>query len=161
MQEALLKCREKSAAKLLVIGVVSPLKAAIYIEGKLEESFTVEGKSSEVLPGLLHDLLYRYRLEAIYYANGPGSFMAIKVAYVMLKTLSIALNIPLFAADAFSFNGNRPIKAVGSSFFVKDDGKIRIVSGVDCETPSFEPPEVLDTEIFSKRSEPLYVLPAV
>ncbi len=161
MQEALHNCGKRAEAQLLVIGVTSPLKAALYRDGECLESVTLEGKSSEVLPGLLHDILYRYKLKEIYYANGPGSFMAIKVTYVMLKTLSIALDIPLFAADAFTFNGNRPIKAIGKSCFVKKDGEISIVSGCIAEENSFEVPKRLEKSLFTGESEPLYVLPAV
>jgi len=148
-------------AELLVIGVTSPLLAGIYVEGKLVERFESAEKASKALPPILHDARYRYDLKALYYAKGPGSFMAIKVTYVMLKTFAIALDSPLYAADAFAFNGNRPIKAVGKSCFVKKDGKIRIEKG--CEPPenSFTLPETLPKAAFTPEAEPLYVLPAV
>jgi len=64
------------------LAVTSPVKVAVYEKGRCIETWEREGKCSEVLPPLLHDVLYGYRLKAIYYANGPGSFMAIKIAYV-------------------------------------------------------------------------------
>ncbi len=161
MQEALHSRKDRVEAELLLIGVTSPIVAAVYLDGRVAETFQKSGKSSEVLPPLLHDLLYRYRLKAIYYANGPGSFMAIKVTYVMAKTLSVALGIPLYGTDAFAFNGNRPIKAVGESCFVKEKGKISIRRGCLPDNAGFTPPPLLDRSIFSKECEPIYVLPAV
>ncbi|WP_457593774.1 hypothetical protein [Hydrogenimonas sp.] len=151
----------RAEAELLLIGVTSPIVAALYENGRIVETFVKSGKSSEVLPPLLHEAVHRYRLRAIYYANGPGSFMAIKVTYVMAKTLSIALDIPLYGADAFLFNENRPIKAVGKSCFVKENGKISIRSDCRVEAAPFVPPPVLDRSLFSKECEPLYVLPPV
>ncbi|WP_456451649.1 hypothetical protein [Hydrogenimonas sp.] len=148
-------------AELLVVGVTSPLRVGVYVEGRLADSFESEEKTSKALPPILHDLRYKYDLKALYYAKGPGSFMAIKVVYVMLKTFAIALDIPLLATDAFAFNGNRPIKAVGRSCFVKKGGEVLIEK--ECDTPDgrFELPERLDTVTFTEASEPLYVLPAV
>jgi len=69
---------ERPAVELLILAVTSPVKVAVYEKGRCIETWEREGKCSEVLPPLLHDVLYGYRLKAIYYANGPGSFMAIK-----------------------------------------------------------------------------------
>lgn len=153
--------REKPAAELLVVGVTSPLLVGLYIDGELFEEFRSGKKTSEALPPILHEVRYGYDLKALYYARGPGSFMAIKVAYVMLKTFSIALDIPLYAADAFAFNGNRPIKAVGTSCFVKKGDEIRIEKGCGETRGGFELPGRLERECFGEENEPLYILPAV
>ena len=152
---------ERPPVDLLIVAVTSPILAAVYEEGRCIQAFSREGKCSEVLPPLLHDILYSYKPEAIYYANGPGSFMAIKVAYVMAKTLSVSLGIPLYGTDAFAFNRGRPIKAVGSSCFVKKGGKISIERDCKEVIAPFSVPGYLDKRVFSDRSEPLYVLPAV
>ncbi len=152
---------ERPPVELLLIAVTSPILAAIYEDGECIKIYRRDGKCSEVLPPLLHDILYRYRLKAVYYANGPGSFMAIKIAYVMAKTVSSALGIPLYGTDAFAFNGSRPIKAIGNSCFVKKDGSIRIEPDCAEEAAPFCAPQQLDRSIFSERSEPLYILPAV
>lgn len=151
----------KRTIDLLVVSVTSPLLAGIYENGTLLEMFSSDEKSSRALPPLLHDLRYRYDMKGLYYAKGPGSFMAIKVTYVMLKTLSIAMDIPLQATDAFAFNGNRPIKAVGTSCFVKKDGNIVIEKGCEAVGNRFELPMKLDYSLFDSEAEPLYVLPAV
>ena len=39
--------------------------------------------------------------------------MAIKVAYLFLKTISISKNIELESCSGFEFNKNSPIKALG------------------------------------------------
>jgi len=161
LREALPSGRERPVVELLLIGVTSPFVAAVYEEGTRIETFREEGKSSEVLPPILHDLSARYRIGAIYYANGPGSFMAIKVTYIMAKTLSIALGIPLFATEAFAFNGNRPIRAIGRSCFVKEEGSIVIRTDCEEESAPFEAPLELDRSLFRRDGEPLYVLPAV
>ena len=41
--------------------------------------------------------------------------MAIKVAYIFLKTISITRSIDLYACEGFEFNQNSPIKALGKS----------------------------------------------
>ncbi len=141
--------------------MTSPLLAGVYVDRRLVETFSSEAKSSEGLPPLLHRVRYAYDLQALYYAKGPGSFMAIKVTYVMLKTLSIVLEIPLYAADAFTFNGGRPIKAVGRSCFVKRGQEIVVERGCEATEEGFTLPSTLDPSLFDLDAEPLYVLPAV
>ncbi|BDY12549.1 glycoprotease [Hydrogenimonas cancrithermarum] len=148
-------------AELLIIGVTSPLLVGLYVDGHLVQRYERREKTSSALPAILHDVRYRYNLKALYYARGPGSFMAIKVTYVMAKTFSIALDIPLYASDAFAFNENRPIKAIGRSYFVKSDGEIVIDRRCDGVSGSFSLPLRLDRTLFSQENEPLYILPAV
>ncbi|WP_457595858.1 hypothetical protein [Hydrogenimonas sp.] len=153
--------RVSPEAELLVVGVTSPILVGLYRDGELAERFESRQKSSKALPPILHDLRYRYDLKALYYARGPGSFMAIKVTYVLLKTFAIALDIPLFAADAFAFNSGRPIKAVGRSCFVERGGEIVVEKGCDAPEGGFTLPPRLDRTLFTQESEPLYILPAV
>ena len=96
------------AARALIIALGSPVYVGIYDEqGALVESIKHDGLGSDVLPLIFADMLNRYRFKRLIYANGPGSFMGIKVAYLFLKTLSIVRNIPLLAVDGFFFNENR------------------------------------------------------
>ncbi len=145
----------------MVISVASPLLIGIYENGKLIEEIKREGKTSEILPVLFEDILRRYDLSSLFYAKGPGSFMAIKISYIFLKTLSIIRDIPLLAADAFHFNENSPIKAVGKLYFVKENGIIRTKKSEYKDLKEFSLPEILDREIFESDFEPLYILPAV
>lgn len=99
--------------------------------------------------------------ERLFFARGPGSFMAIKVSYILLRTLSITKDIELFATDGFYFNENRPIKAMGKLYFVKEGDKIKTKVFNDIEAVEFDLPRLLHVEDFTKEVEPLYILPAV
>ena len=74
---------------VLLITLTSPIKVGIYENHNLLETIESKDKSSDVLPILFKDLLAKYDVQRLFYANGPGSFMAIKVAYVFLKSISI------------------------------------------------------------------------
>ena len=146
---------------VVVISVSSPLKIGIYEEGRLAESIVKEGKSSDLLPVIFRDILHRYAVERIFYAKGPGSFMAIKIAYVFLKTLCIAKKIRLYASDAFVFNGGTPIKSVGKSYFVKTKAGIEIKKMEEALPMEFHLPHRLDTTLFNEDVKPMYIAPAV
>ncbi len=155
-------CR-KPQVDILVISLSAPLQIGIYEAGKLLQSYRSEEKTSEILPRLMEEILRSYEPQRLFYARGPGSFMAIKVTYLFLKTLSVALDLPLQATDGFRFNRNSPIKAVGSLYFSKENGKIS-ARKIEIDKEKIEPfrlPERLEYEIFSDESEPLYILPAV
>jgi tRNA A37 threonylcarbamoyladenosine modification protein TsaB len=67
----------------LVIALGSPVHIGIYDEqGVLIEAIENGGLGSDVLPLIFDDVLKRYRLRHLLYANGPGSFMGIKVTYL-------------------------------------------------------------------------------
>jgi tRNA A37 threonylcarbamoyladenosine modification protein TsaB len=148
---------------ILVISLTSPLRIGIYQKNRLIESFQSGEKTSEVLPELMDHILQKYRPVRLFFARGPGSFMAIKITYLFLRTLSITLDLPLLATDGFAFNQNAPIKATGSLYFSKENGKIT-TRKIDTEKEkihTFALPEMLDETIFSDETEPLYILPAV
>lgn len=153
----------KDKVEVLTISLSSPLQVGVYREQKLIKSFIKEEKTSDILPVIFKEILDEFELNAIYMANGPGSFMAIKVSFVFLKTLSITKQIPIFGCDGFFFNQNSPIKAVGNRFFMKKNGTIspEIFDGDKKDIKPFELPSFLDKTIFKKDVEPLYVLPAV
>ena len=67
---------------ILVIALSSPIYIGIYEDKKLIKSITSDEKSSDVLPILFEDILKEYEIKNLFYVNGPGSFMAIKVAYI-------------------------------------------------------------------------------
>ena len=139
-----------------------PLRIGIYHDKQLIQQYQQEGKTSDLLPKIFEEILQTYHIENLYYAKGPGSFMAIKVTYIFLRTLSITQNIPLFATEGFTFNDNQPIKATGALYFLKKDGKI-LTKKIDVPNPQsdFILPQTLEPTLFTKDVEPLYVLPAV
>ncbi|MCK4737830.1 MAG: hypothetical protein KAT10_04650, partial [Sulfurimonas sp.] len=85
---------------LVFIGLSSPVMIGIYENNKLIDKIISEEKSSDILPKMYNELSNKYDIQKLFFANGPGSFMAIKVAYIFLKSISILKNIPLFATDA-------------------------------------------------------------
>ena len=148
-------------AEILVIALVSPILTGVYRDGLLAASFTDEGMTSDVLALRMKPLLQQYDVTALYYAKGPGSFMAIKLAYVFLKTLAITKGIPLYASDGFSFNGAAPIKATGKRYYVKEGQTIKTCLLSQPQTGKFALPPYLKPEGFTTDSEPLYIAPAV
>ena len=146
---------------VVLIALTSPIQIGVYEDNKLLEVISSEEKSSDVLPTIFEDIFNRYSVEKLFYANGPGSFMAIKVAYIFLKSLSILKNIPLFATDAFYFNENQPIKAIGKLHFVKISSEIKTQKLETVPEMKFTLPNVLDYNEFSKITTPLYSIGAV
>ena len=103
-----------------------------------------------------------YDISKIIYVNSPGSFMAIKVAYLFLKTICITKNIELNAIDGFEFNENSPIKALGKKYFIKIDNEIKVdfleKDSIICD---FKLPMCIEKYNFNKETLPIYNLPAV
>jgi len=153
--------KQMSSVDVLVISLSSPLRVGIYKDFKLIEEYIKSEQTSEVLPTVFEEILQKYRVKTLFFANGPGSFMAIKVSYIFLRSLSISLDIDLFGVDGFAFNQNRPIRAMRKVYFVKKDDKIETKVINEEIEQSFELPQSLNTKMFSGNCEPLYVLPAV
>lgn len=147
--------------EVLVISIATPIQIGVYKEGRLIESISKEGMTSDILPVLFKDILARYEIDKLLYVNGPGSYMAIKVAYIFLKSLSIVKDIPLLSCDGFEFNENSPIKALGKKYFIKKDGNISIEFIDEKDLRDFKLPKMLERTLFSEESLPSYNLPAV
>ncbi|KFN39516.1 MAG: hypothetical protein JU82_06740 [Sulfuricurvum sp. MLSB] len=145
----------------VVVALSSPVLVGIYKDGELIEEIRNEGMSSEILSEIFESLLKRYTFSRFIYAKGPGSFMGIKVTYLFLKTLSIVKKIPLLATDAFFFNENCPIKAVGKLYFVKNSSTITLESLQSPECGVFVLPKRIDAENFDTDNLPYYGIDAV
>ena len=146
---------------VLLITLTSPILIGVYEDKKLIETIESQEKSSDVLPLIFQELLKKHEIQRLLYANGPGSFMAIKVAYVFLKSLSVLKKIPLLARDAFYFNENQPIKAIGKLCFVKIASEIETQKFETVPTTVFRLPDELDYNEFSTNATPLYKIGAV
>lgn len=146
---------------LVFITLSSPIQVGVYEDNLLIESISTNEKSSDVLPNIFNELSSRYEIKKLFYSNGPGSFMAIKIAYIFLKSMSILKNIPLLATDAFYFNKNQPIKAIGKLFFVRIRSEIKTQKLEIAPEASFMLPDVLDYSEFSTTAAPLYGIGAV
>ena len=146
---------------LVFITLSSPVLVGVYEEKKLIETIESYEKSSEILPNIFDELSKKYKIKKLFYANGPGSFMAIKIAYIFLKSMSVLKNIPLLATDAFYFNENQPIKAIGKLFFVKISSEIKTQKLEIAPEVGFMLPDVLEYSGFSTAAAPLYGIGAV
>ncbi|MCR6571020.1 tRNA threonylcarbamoyladenosine biosynthesis protein TsaB [Campylobacter insulaenigrae] len=131
----------------------------VYEKGVLIEMIDSHLKISEILPQILQDLLRKYEFEKLIYANGPGSYMGIKISYISLQTLAMVKNIPLLAINAFELNGNQPIPANKHFCFVKDKDEKIILQKT--QSGNFFMPKTLQNLNFSNDNTPLYVLEAV
>ena len=151
----------KKSVELLLFTISSPLKGCVYIDKILIDTFEDERMCSDGLLSLYEEISKKYNIEKIYFVRGPGSFMAIKLTYIFLKTLQITKNIEIQATDAFTFNNNSPIKGCGNLYFVKKDGNISLQKKDDIKESKYLLPEILDSSLFSDEIEPLYILPAV
>ena len=144
-----------------MISLSSPLHVGIYDNNHLIKHYETKEQTSEVLPTLFKEILESFTCKRLFFAKGPGSFMAIKISYVFLKTLSISLGAPLYACDGFTFNANRPIRAMRNLYFIKENEHI-ITQRFDEEIEQvFHLPNYLDETKFDKNTDPLYMLPAV
>ncbi len=148
--------------EILVITISNPLLIGVYENKKLIKEHKLDGKTSDLLPSLFIELLKMYDIKRIIYVNSPGSFMAIKVAYIFLKTICITKDIEFLAIDGFEFNQNSPIKALGKKYFIKDENKVKVdFLEKDCIIHDFNLPMCIEKYNFNEETLPIYNLPAV
>jgi len=156
---------QQSNIKVVVISISHPILLGLYEEDKLIKKISEEGKTSDILPSLFEKILSDYKIKEIFYVNGPGSYMAIKIAYIFLKTISIVNGIKLYSVSGFDFNNNSPIKALGKKYFFRQliDGKNKIVIKLldDIKIEDFILPSSLEKMEYSEHILPEYNLPAV
>ena len=152
---------QKVSYKIVIISLSSPITVGVYRDDNLIQTIESDKKTSEALLPILKDIVDRYNVEEIIYANGPGSYMAIKLTYIMLQTIHILRAIPIKASSAFEFNGNQPIKAMGSLYFIKEKETIitkKIAETIDVK---YSLPKLLDDLVIEDSNQPDYRLPAV
>lgn len=157
---------QQSSIKVIVISISNPILIGIYEEDVLVKTISKEGKTSDVLPFLFDEILIDYDVKEIFYVSGPGSYMAIKIAYIFLKTISIVNEIKLYALSGFDFNNNSPIKALGKKYFFREeinseDNKIEIKFLEDNKIEEFTLPIDIKNIKFTENTLPEYNLPAV
>ena len=102
-----------------------------------------------------------YNISNIIYTRGPGSYMAIKLTYIMLKTIEITRDIPCFGCSGFALNGGQPIKAVGNLYFIKEKETIITKKYEQPVNAKFILPQSIHDLELDEESTPEYVLPAV
>ena len=150
-----------SSYQILIISIASPLLIGVYKDGELIESIESNQKTSEILLKILIDLSQRYAIKNIVYTNGPGSYMAIKLTYITLRSLEILKNISFVGCNAFDLNGQKPIKAMGKLYFIKEKETIITKKFDEALEQRFELPSMLSEVTVLNDNKPLYILPAV
>ena len=156
---------QQSNVKVIVISIAHPILVGIYEDNLLIKIISKEGKTSDILPKLFDKIFEEYNVKEIFYVSGPGSYMAIKIAYVFLKTISIVKKIKLYALSGFDFNNNSPIKALGKKYFFRKTidfkDNITIAYLEDRQIEEFLLPTDIRNLKFTENTLPEYNLPAV
>ena len=133
----------------------------VYKDDILIETLSSEKKTSEILLPMITQCLEQHVISKIIYTKGPGSYMAIKLTYIMLKTIEITQSIKCFGCSGFALNGGKPIKAIGNLYFIKEKETIITKKYTQpVNAPFALPQSVHDLEI-DEESTPEYSLPAV
>jgi len=157
----MLKHMPKKAVDILVVALGSPFLIGLYEDKKLFQIIKSEKHTSDELPRWFKLFDEKYNIEKLFYAKGPGSFMSIKVAYIFLKSFAVLKNIQLLATDAFYFNDNNPIKAVGKLYFVKINNQIDTIKVEDIQKSEFVLPKTLVYRDFGLDVIPQYGINAI
>jgi hypothetical protein len=133
----------------------------VYEEGELIDTISSELKTSEILLPLIRECLETYDISTIIYTRGPGSYMAIKLTYIMLKTIEIMQGIKCVGCSGFALNGGEPIKAVGNLYFIKEKETIITKKYEQPVNVKFTLPQSIQDLELDEESTPDYILPAV
>ena len=133
----------------------------VYEEGELIETISSDKKTSEILLSLVKECLDKYDISTIIYTRGPGSYMAIKLTYIILKTIEIMQGIKCVGCSGFALNGGEPIKAIGNLYFIKEKETIITKKYEQPVNVKFTLPQSIQDLELDEESTPDYILPAV
>ncbi len=147
--------------EIVIVSIASPLLLGVYADGQLVEEIKSEEKTSDILLKLLMELSEKYDYQRLLYTSGPGSYMAIKLTYITLRSLEILNNMSFVACDAFCFNRENPIKAIGKLYFIKENNTIITKKFDETVEQRFELPSMLSEVTILDDNKPMYILPAV
>jgi len=150
-----------SSYEILIVSIASPLIIGVYREDKLIETIQKSEKTSEILLEVLTELSEKYNCKRVVYVSGPGSYMAIKLTYITLRSLEIVKGLTFDACEAFELNGNNPIKAMGKLYFIKEKETIITKKFDEVLEQRFALPSMLSEVTLLDNNRPLYILPAV
>lgn len=144
--------------EILVCSLDNPLLVGIYKQNVLIKQFQSQSHTSEALIEIFDEILQNYDIKTIIYANGPGSFMGIKVAFVILKTISIVKNCDFKAVSGFELNDFSPIKANKNLSFIYKNGEVKLSK---IQPKNFKLPQNLSNLNFISDTLPNYILSAI
>lgn len=147
--------------KILIISISSPLLIGVYRDEILIEKIESNQKTSDILLKILMELSLKYNYREVIYTNGPGSYMAIKLTYITLRSLEILKGITFRGCNAFDLNANKPIKAIGKLYFIKENNTIITEKFDEAVEQRFELPSMLSEVTLLNNNKPMYILPAV
>ena len=139
----------------MVLSLCSPTQIGVYKNGKLSYALRSEEKAGDYLACAFSDILQKEKkIDEILYANGPGSFLGLKLAYLFLSALAMTQAVNFFAIDIFEIT--REVPANKGFVFIKNKGSISTVSGsLSCILL----PKHIDNLSKSSDLEPFYFLP--
>lgn len=141
-----------------MVSLSSPLLVGLYENGVKFGEICEQEHVSEALISILENLNRKYNIEKIIYANTPGSFMGLKVAYVILKTFCMVKECEFYAISGFELNDGGPIRANKILSFVKRNDEITLEK---IEPKGFCLPQNLDKLKLKKDTLPDYIIQAV
>lgn len=146
---------------VLINSIAVPIQVGIYKNQQCIKQQEIEGQTSDVLLQYMEDVLEQYDVSKIIYVNGPGSYMAIKLTYIMLQTIKLIRKIPFEGCSAFEFNVGQPVRAMGNLYFIKEKETIITKKFDEKIMQKFRLPDNLSALVFEKDNRPQYILPAV
>ena len=146
---------------LLIISISAPLLIGVYKDNTLIDTLSSNHKTSEVLLPIITECLDKYDIDKVIYTRGPGSYMAIKLTYIILKTLEIVHDIKCFGCSGFLLNAGEPIKAIGNLYFIKEKETIITKKYEQPVNAGFALPQSIHDLKIDEESTPEYILPAV
>ncbi|MCR4942125.1 MAG: glycoprotease [Campylobacter sp.] len=124
----------------------------------LFESFSTDEHASEAIISILERLNQEFNIQKIIYANTPGSFMGLKIAYVILQTFCTIKSCEFYAVNGFELSKGTPIKANKKLSFVKNGDKVSLLP---VSAGIFEMPQNLNDLTLSSDTLPDYMISAV
>jgi hypothetical protein len=133
----------------------------VYEDDVLINTFSSDLKTSEILLPTIMDLLNEYDISEIIYTRGPGSYMAIKLTYITLKTIELVKNINCAGCSGFALNDGQAIKAIGNLYFIKEKETIMTKKFEQPVSVVFTLPQSIQDLEIDEESTPEYILPAV
>ncbi len=147
--------------EILINCISKPLQIGFYKDKNLVEVKEYDGLTSDILLPILKNILENNSVSRFIYTNGPGSHMATKITYITLKTISILKDIEIKSVSAFELNGNKPIKALGKLYFIKEKETIITKKFQESVDSSFFMPKSLNEIKIVDTIEPQYNIAAV
>ena len=169
---------KKQDLSLALVSVNAPVLCGLYQDNgenlELFDCISSSDTALKALPYIFESFFppsnqtnkYRdFQLKRIFYANGPGSFTALKLTHIFLQTLKLVHHIELYATSSFYFTSYPYLKAFGNQYFTQCDGNILLVHQ-DCVPPYaletlFALPQRFHPKDFAHDTQPLYILPPI